>query len=77
MLFTRLLFVEAGNPVPWTKPEGIPDDPTQPVRLQALFRDGFRANADGGNRFLDHDADAEFVHAEIIRNGGEELRAGR
>ncbi len=69
-----LLFVEAGEPVPWTKPEGIAYDPAQPVRLQGLFRDGFRAcSADARYRFIRYDADQEFVHAVITRNGAESL----
>lgn len=40
MLSSRLLFVEAGDPDTWTKPEGMPDDLPQPVRLRGLFRDG-------------------------------------
>lgn len=52
MLPTRLLLVEASDPVPWTKPEGIPDDPTLPVRLRGLFREG-------GYRFFRLAADAE------------------
>lgn len=43
MLSPRPLFVETGDPVPWTKPEGISDDRTQPVRLQGLIPDGSRA----------------------------------
>jgi hypothetical protein len=41
------------------------DDPTLPVQLRGLFRDGFRANSDGGYRFIRHDADPAFVHAVI------------
>ena len=67
-----LLFVEAGRPVPWTKPEEIVFDPGQPVRLRGLFRDGFRAcTADGKYRFLRHDADQAMIRAAITRNGGE------
>jgi hypothetical protein len=61
-----LLFVEAGEPVPWTKPEGIPYDPGQPVRLQGLFRDGFRAcAADGTYLFIKYDMDPQTLHALI------------
>lgn len=69
-----LLFVEAGKPVPWTKPEALPYDPTQPLHLEGLFREGFRAcTVDGGYRFIRYDADQESVHAMITRNGGEDV----
>jgi hypothetical protein len=69
-----LLFVEAGVPVPWTKPDEVIYDPTQPVQLQGLFRDGFRAcTADGSYRFITHDTDQETLHALITRNGGERI----
>jgi hypothetical protein len=39
-----LLLVEAGKPVPWTKPDELVYDPERPLReLTCLFRDGFRA----------------------------------
>jgi hypothetical protein len=38
-----LLYVEAEPAVPWTMPESIASDPTRPLRLHGLFRDGFRA----------------------------------
>jgi hypothetical protein len=67
-----LLFVEAGEPVPWTKPDEITYDPNQPVHLQGLFRDGFRAcDANGTYRFINYDMDQEMLHALITRNGGE------
>jgi prepilin-type N-terminal cleavage/methylation domain-containing protein len=71
-----LLFVEAGEPVPWTKPEEIAYDPTQRVQLQGLFRDGFRAcTADGQYQFISHDIDQKLLHSLITRNGGEPLPA--
>jgi hypothetical protein len=67
-----LLFVEAGHPVPWTKPEQVPFDPGQPVRLRGLFKDGFRAcTADGSYRFVRYDWDPAVLRAVITRNGGE------
>ncbi len=74
-LSNTLLFVEAGVPVPWTKPEEIPFDSRQDVKLSGLFRDGFRAcTADGRYRFVRHDTDPAVVNAAITRNGGESLR---
>ena len=72
----RLLFVEAGEPVPWTQPDEIPYDPTQPVRLRGLFRKGFRAcSVDGRYQFIEYTMDQRVVHAIITRNGGESLPA--
>jgi hypothetical protein len=67
-----VLFVEAGDPVPWTKPEEIPFDPAQPVRLRGLFKTGFRAcTADGTYRFITSDTDEATLRAAVTRNGGE------
>lgn len=63
ILSKHLLFVEAGDPVPWPKPENILYDPTQPARFRDLFRDGFRTDSDGGYRFIRRDADAKLVPA--------------
>jgi hypothetical protein len=68
-----LLFVEAGEPVPWTMPEAIDYDPDRPVQLRGLFRAGFRAcSADGGYRFIEYDADQRFLHSIIRRNSGDD-----
>ena len=41
---SSLLLVEAGKPVPWTKPEELVYEPDGPLpELTCLFRDGFRA----------------------------------
>jgi hypothetical protein len=69
-----LLFVEAGEPVPWTKPEEIEYAPERPLRLRGLFRDGFRAAwADGSRRFVPYDADEAALRAAVTRNGGEPM----
>jgi hypothetical protein len=45
-----LLVVEAGKPVPWTKPEELAYDPDGPLPdLRGLFRDGFRAAMGDGS----------------------------
>jgi hypothetical protein len=70
-----LLFVEAGEPVPWTKPEDIPYDPAGPLPpLRGLFKDGFRAcMADGSRRHVRYDTREDVLRAAITRNGGETL----
>ena len=69
-----LLFVEAGNPVPWTKPEEIPFDPGGPIpELRGFFKDGFRACwADGTRTFVRFDSPETALRAAITRNGAEE-----
>jgi hypothetical protein len=70
-----LLIVEAGEPVPWTKPEEIEFHPDQSVELRCLFRDGFRAClADGSVLFIKKDIDQAKLKAAITRNGGEQIR---
>lgn len=39
-LENTLLFVEAGDPIPWTKPDDIPLGVGYPIRLRGLFKDG-------------------------------------
>jgi len=72
------LVVEAGDPVPWTKPEEIDYTPDRPVRLTGLFKDGFRAcMADGSVRFVRTEVREEALRAAITRNGGEEAGLDR
>ncbi len=70
-----LLFVEAGEPVPWTKPQELTYDPNRPLpELRGLFRDGFRAcTVNGPYRFIRHDTDEATLRALITRNGGEKV----
>ena len=70
-----LLFVEAGEPVPWTKPEELPYDPEGPLpSLRGLFNDGFRAcMADASRRFVKYDVREETLWAAITRNGEKEI----
>jgi hypothetical protein len=67
------LIVEAGSPVPWTKPEDLRYDPAGPLpKLGGLFADGFcAAFADGSVRFITREIDEETIRALITRNGGE------
>ena len=69
------LIVEAGDPVPWTKPADIPYDPARPVAVpRGLFRDGFRAGTgDGASHFVRYDISEARLRAVITRNGGENL----
>ena len=50
----RILIVEAGEPVPWTRPQDLPCAPDQPLpKLGGLFRNGFHAYfTDGEVQFL-------------------------
>ena len=70
-----ILIVEAGPPVPWTKPEDLPYDADAPLpRLDPLFHDLIRvALADGSVRYVRKDIDEATLRAAITRNGGETL----
>jgi hypothetical protein len=72
-LSNTLLFVEAGEPVPWTKPEDLPYDPERPLpELRCLFHDGFRAcMADASRRFVPKRTNQATLRAAITRNGGD------
>jgi hypothetical protein len=69
-----LLYVEAGPPVPWTKPEEIEFTAGKAIRLGGLFRDGMRAGTvDGsGYKMIPHDYDEQRLRSSVTRNGGEE-----
>ena len=69
-----LLYAEAGDPVPWTKPDDIPFDPDRPLSLRGLFRGGqCRAGTVDGRGYLSiyPDADWAALRGAITRNGGE------
>ncbi|MCU0704419.1 MAG: DUF1559 domain-containing protein [Fimbriiglobus sp.] len=71
-LENTFLFVEASDPVPWTKPDDIPFDPKQPVKLRGMFRTLFRGcTADTRYRYIPYDADPTAIRAAVTRNGGE------
>jgi uncharacterized protein DUF1559 len=69
------LVVEAGEPVPWTKPDDLVYDPDGPLpELRCLFQDGFRARtADGSGRFVRKGTSEATLRAAITRNGGDRL----
>src|SRR5207248_7805224 len=49
-LANTLLVVEAGKPVPWTKPENLTYDPDGPLPdLRGIFPDAFRARMGDGS----------------------------
>lgn len=68
-----LLIVEAGEPVPWTKPIDLTFDPKKPLpKLGGLFPDLFNACfADGSVRPLRTNLAEKALRALITRNGGE------
>jgi hypothetical protein len=69
-----LLLVEAGESVPWTKPQDIPYGPDRPLpELGGLLGNGFNAaRVDGSVRFVPNNGPSEqTIRAAITRNGGE------
>jgi len=70
-----ILLIEAGKPVPWTKPEDLVYDPDGPLRdLSGIFSDGIRIGlADGSRRWVTKRVSERTLRAAITRNGGEEL----
>jgi hypothetical protein len=74
-----LMVVEAGRPVPWTKPEDLTYDPDEPLpELGGLFSDGFQAAFfDGSVRRLPRNVDEETLRALITRDGGEVIDSNK
>jgi hypothetical protein len=72
-LSNTFLVVEAGEAVPWTKPQDIPYDAGKPLpKLGGLFADGWHvAMADGLVRFVPRGADEKAIRATITPRGGE------
>lgn len=67
-----LLIVEAGKPVPWTKPENIAYDPGRTVQVRGIFPDMIRTClADGSSHRMKTTASQATWHAAITRNGRE------
>ncbi len=75
-----ILVVEAGSPVPWTKPEDlvIEADKTKPLpKLGRQFENGFHAVfADGSVRFFQNGTSPKLIRALISRDGGEVIDRG-
>jgi RNA polymerase sigma factor (sigma-70 family) len=68
-----ILIAEAGNPVPWTKPEDLPFSPKDPLpELGGLFPDVIQvALADGAIAVLTKRYDENAMRGAITANGGE------
>ncbi len=68
-----ILVVEAGPPVPWTKPEDLAYDPDGPLPdLRGLFRDGFRALLGRGDvRFVWKETSEARIRWAISRDSQE------
>jgi RNA polymerase sigma factor (sigma-70 family) len=72
-VWNTLWVVEAGAPVPWTRPEDLPFVEGQALpKLGGLFGGDFNALfADGSTSLLSAKADPDLLRAAITRNGGE------
>jgi len=71
-----ILVIEAGEPVPWTKPDDLVYDPDGPLPdLRSVFKGGFNvALADGSTRWINPKEMSETtLRAAITRNGNEVL----
>src|SRR5205085_10193607 len=69
-----LLVVEAGEAVPWTKPQDLPYEPKKKdlPRLGGLFPDGFHiALCDGSTMWASRNFDPRTFRAMLTRSGGE------
>jgi prepilin-type processing-associated H-X9-DG protein len=68
-----LMFVEAAEGVPWSKPDDLPDDPAKPLpKLGGFFPDGFNAAfCDGSVHFLRATINEKTMRALITIAGGE------
>ncbi len=68
------LIVEAGQAVPWTKPEDLSYGPDLPLpKLGGLFKGTFRAAlADGSVQSFQQDISEASVRARVTRNGGDQ-----
>jgi hypothetical protein len=73
-----ILVVEAGEAVPWTKPDELPYDAKQPLpKLGGQFPAGFYAVfADGSVRFLKKTVPESALRALITHDGGEVIDLG-
>jgi uncharacterized protein (TIGR03067 family) len=72
-LSNTILVVEAGEAVPWTKPDPLPYAAGKPLpKLGGLFKEGFTVlMGDGSTRFLRRNADPQILRAAITCAGGE------
>jgi hypothetical protein len=74
-LSNTLMVVEAGQAVPWTKPDELAYDPKKPLpKLGGMCQDGFHALfGDGAVRFLKKKIDPKTMHLLIMRADGEPI----
>ena len=77
-LSNTALVVEAGESVPWTKPDDLPFDPKKDLpKLGGLFDGEFHVLlGDGSVRRAKKDFDAAAFRALVTRNGGEVFEEG-
>jgi uncharacterized protein (TIGR03067 family) len=70
-----ILLVEAGEPVPWTKPEDLAYAADQPLpKLGGLYTDGFHILlADGSVRFVKKKFNEKILRLAITRNDGQSI----
>jgi hypothetical protein len=70
-----ILVVEAADPVPWTKPVDLTDDPDGPLpRLGGRFHGGFYLlTCDGAVRFVTPKTSEKTLRAAITYNGNDRL----
>ena len=70
-----MLIVEAGTPVPWTKPENLVYDPDGPLPdMTGLWPDMIRvAMVGANNRRISTAVSQATLRAAITRNGGDRL----
>jgi hypothetical protein len=71
-----LLAAEAGEPVPWTKPDDLPYDPNKPLpKLGGLFSDGYHVVfCDGSVRFVKHKFNEKIMRWLITYDDGQPAR---
>jgi uncharacterized protein (TIGR03067 family)/prepilin-type processing-associated H-X9-DG protein len=74
-LSNTILIVEAGEAVPWTKPQDLPYDPQKDLpKLGGLFADGFNiAMCDGSVHWVRRGFDQRLFRLAITRNDGQEI----
>ena len=74
-LENTIFVVEAGESVPWPKPDELNYDPAKPLpKFGGSFSDGFYAGfGDGKVRFIKNGTDEKLIRAMITRNGGEPI----
>jgi hypothetical protein len=74
-----ILIVEAGDPVPWTKPADLAYDADKPLpKLGGMLKDGFNfALADGSVQFCRKKFDDKIFRLMITRNDGQLIDVGK